>query len=81
MLEKWSKVRVGDAESHVRSVLGAPVFGYTRENCPENFYVEGYGKPDRPVRGKVLIYLATDLVLYVWIDPQGRVEELFRAVS
>jgi len=77
----WKNVNVGDSETKVRDLLGPPIFEYTLENAPADYRVSGYGQPSRGITGKVLIYLKADLVLYVWIDKNGRVEEKFVAVS
>jgi outer membrane protein assembly factor BamE (lipoprotein component of BamABCDE complex) len=78
---RWDLITVGDSEEYVRSTLGTPTFEYEYGNVPEVYYVEGYGRRERPVTGKVLIYLNTDMILYVWVDRHGRVEEIFRGTS
>ena len=78
----WSKITAGDTESRIRDLLGEPLHEYTKEAAPEDYYVSGYGRKERPITGKVLIYLGKiDLILYVYFDPHGRVEETVVAGS
>jgi hypothetical protein len=78
---KWNQIQVGDTEVSVRSRLGEPNIEYARESAPTDYYVSGYRRRERPITNRVLIYMGADLVLYVWVDDAGRVEELFRGVS
>jgi hypothetical protein len=71
----WHRVKIGDNEAVVRSVLGEPRYAYEKATAPEDYYIEGYGKKVRPITGKVLIYSGTDLIMYVYLDSAGRVEE------
>ncbi len=78
---QWEKVKAGDDELAVRNILGEPVHSYERVTAPADYYFSGYGRKIRPISGKVLIYLKTDLILYVYLDQSGRVEETFVAGS
>lgn len=77
----WGQVSQGDPEDKVRRMLGVPRLEYTRANSPPSYYVDGYGKPSRGITSRVLIYFGSDMVLYVWLDENGRVEETFIAGS
>jgi len=78
----WAKVKAGDSELRVRELLGEPRYVYESDSSPANYYVEGYGRKERPISGRVLIYFGSfDLILYVYIDPLGRVEEMVTATS
>jgi hypothetical protein len=78
----WSKIATGDSESRIRELLGEPRHEYTKDNAPEDYYVKGYGRKERPITERVLIYMGkVDLILYVYFDPQGRVEETVIAGS
>ncbi len=77
----WDQVAVGAAESDVKRILGEPYREYDRSASDTDYYVSGYAAKKRPITGKVLIYLGRDLVLYVWLDPGGIVEECFRGSS
>ena len=79
--EKWNRVTQGMEESAVREVLGDPIREFNKTNAPVDYYEPGYGFKKREITGKVLIYLATDLVLYVYLDESGRVEETVIASS
>lgn len=80
-MRAWNQIAIGQTEVEVRRLIGAPIKEYVRDEAPDDYRIEGYGRPDRSITGKVLIYLATDLVLYVWLDANGRVEETFVASS
>ena len=77
----WSQVSVGDSEQSVRSALGSPYREYRLESAPPEYYVSGYARRERPITGKVLIYLGADMVFYVWLDRTGYVEETFAGTS
>lgn len=76
-MRAWSQVQVGDHEAVVRSLLGAPHREYSAKGAPRDYYVPGYARRVRPIRGGVLIYTGSDLVMYIWIDDDGRVEDIF----
>lgn len=77
----WDQVAIGESEESARSKLGPPFREYTRESAPADYYVSGYRKRERSISSRVLIYMGADLVLYIWIDENDRVEEMFRGVS
>lgn len=79
-LESWERISPGLSETEVRGLLGKPHREYD-EGAPADYYVSGYARKERRISGKVLIYMGADLVLYVWIDKQGKVEEVFRGGS
>lgn len=80
-MENWQNVVVGMTQAAVRERLGPPRHEYQRETAPSDYYVSGYGRKERPITNRVLIYLERDLVLYVWIDASGQVEEVAIAPS
>ena len=75
--EAWSQVHVGDDHVAVRELLGPPFREYSRESAPDDYYVSGHARPERSISNRVLIYMGRDLIMYVWIDLNGRVEEKF----
>ena len=77
----WDQARIGTTEAEVIRLLGKPQQVFESGTAPEDYYVSGYARRERAITGKVLIYRGADMVLYVWIDPQGKVEETFRGVS
>ena len=79
--DKWNRIAVGDSESSVRESLGQPYAEYERSTAPLDYYVSGYGRRERPIIGKVLIYLEADMVFYIWIDQSSLVSETFRGIS
>jgi len=80
-LSKWSRVHVGDKEARVRALLGKPVFDWSQETAPAEYRISGYRWPERGINGKVLIYMEADLILYIWLDESGAVEEMFTGAS
>ena len=77
----WEQVQPGHKEDAVRSRLGDPFRQYVRETVPVDYYIPGYERKEREVTGKVLIYRGADMVLYIWFDEEGHVEETFRGIS
>jgi hypothetical protein len=77
----WDQVAIGDSEAHVRQILGAPGRAYDKATAPPDYYVDGWQRPEREITNKVLIYFGADMVFYVWIDEEGKVEETFRGGS
>lgn len=77
----WDRIKIGDTEERVLGVLGTPYREYSARQAGEDYYISGYSRKVRPVTGKVLIYCGGDLVNYIWIDDQGRVEDMFRGRS
>ncbi len=70
-----------DSEVDVRSLLGAPKVEFGAEAAPADYYISGYGREIRPVTGRVLIYRRADMIFYVWIDEEGKVEHTYRGTS
>lgn len=79
--DRWAKIVPGDPLDKVLSELGHPLRQYTAASGPHDYYVSGYGRKERPISHRVLIYMAKDMILYVWIDVNERVEEVFVGVS
>lgn len=77
----WNGVHIGDSEGSVRRLLGEPYREYRVETAPADYYLSGYARRERSISNRVLIYVAADLVLYVWIAADDRVEELFTGSS
>lgn len=68
----------GMDEDEVRVRLGEPWRTYERANAPSNYFIEGYSHPNRAITGKVMIYFGgSDMIVYVYVDEDGRVEEKF----
>ena len=77
----WSNVVIGSDEAFVRSTLGSHYKEFERTSAPENYYVSGWRHKVRPISSKILIYMGGDLVLYLWLDESGRVEDIFTGGS
>ena len=72
-----SKLRVGLTEREVVLLLGKEPLAYDRETAPANYYVDGWAFKQRPITHRVLIFFFGELICYVWLDAQGRVEDFF----
>jgi len=79
--ELWNKVSIGDSEESVRAALGAPYCEYEAESALSDYYIGGYGRGQRAVTGKVLIYQGEYMIFYVWIAREGKVEDRFVGTS
>lgn len=75
--ERWAQVDTGKSEHDVRMRLGKPYKVYDKSTAPAFYYEPGYRHKERKISHRVLIYMGNDLILYVWIDEQGNVEDSF----
>ena len=75
--ERFHAISVGMTEQEVREKLGEPVHIYDRANAPKDYYVKGYSFKERPITNKLLIYIASEPIAYVYLDDQNKVEEVF----
>lgn len=80
-IQEWRQVTVGMEEVDVTRLLGPALFAYTQPDVPDDYYIDGYGYRERAVSHRVLIYMGRDMVFYVWLSPENRVEDTFRAGS
>ncbi len=75
-------IRPGMTEADVVQQLGDPAQTYERETAPQHYYAEGYSYRERPISHKVLIYFGgMDMIVYVYLDRQGRVEDVYMGGS
>lgn len=75
--EKFRAVKPGMTEEEVVQLLGKPFKVYEKETAPKNYYIEGYAFKERPITSKVYIYVASEPILYVYIDKNKKVEDMF----
>ncbi|MFO0973544.1 MAG: hypothetical protein U1A27_08920 [Phycisphaerae bacterium] len=80
-LAAWAQVCLGDTADAVVAKLGRPLRDIAAAEAPADYYLSGYGCKRRPITGRVMLYSKADLVLYVWFDRAGRVEDTFMASS
>jgi outer membrane protein assembly factor BamE (lipoprotein component of BamABCDE complex) len=73
----FRSIKVGMTELEVVRILGQPYKTYDAMSAPEDYYVQGYSYKRRPITNKVYIYVRTEPIVYIYIDKQGRVEEVF----
>ncbi len=77
-LAEAEAIRAGMTEMEVIRRLGVPYRKYGRDNAPWDYYVPGYEFKRRKINGEVLIYTgAMDVIVYVYIDRRGKVEDTF----
>jgi len=72
----WT-IRVGMSEDEILNKLGTPDRVYYKATAPVNYYVDGYIYKIREIDNKVLIWIDTKAVTYVYLDTENRVEDLF----
>lgn len=77
-------IEVGMTEADVREQVGPPDYTYSVAEVPEDYYIAGYACEEREVTNRLLIWEGVPAqvpmgwyVVYVYIDPQGRVEHMF----
>ncbi|MGH9777022.1 MAG: outer membrane protein assembly factor BamE domain-containing protein [Candidatus Acidiferrales bacterium] len=75
--ELFRSVKVGMTEDEVVRLLGPPHRVYTAANAPADYYVEGYNRKERPITNKVLIYVASEPIAYVYFDHENKVEDVY----
>ncbi len=77
-LSRAEAIEPGMAQRQVMARLGEPAYVYNAGDAPEDYYVLGYTYRRRPISNKVLIYFGgTDLIVYVYIDEAGEVEDVY----
>ena len=75
--ERFESVKVGMPEEEVTATLGKPRHVYSQADAPESYYVDGYSFKERKITNKVLIFVATEAIAYVYLDNNNEVEEVF----
>jgi outer membrane protein assembly factor BamE (lipoprotein component of BamABCDE complex) len=70
-------VEVGMSEEEVTAALGEPLHAYSSSTAPNPYYVDGYTFKEREITNKVLIFVESEAIAYVYIDPKNEVEEIF----
>lgn len=79
--KRWAFVSVGVPEAVVRERLGEPVLRFDNSASGTDYYVPGFSRRVRPIIGRLFVYQARDLVLYVWFDTAGKVEDVYIGAS
>jgi hypothetical protein len=75
--KRFESIKVEMTEEEVVASLGKPVHIYTKDDAPESYYVEGYSCKERQISNKVLIFIASEALAYVYLDEKNEVEEVF----
>ena len=79
--DKWAKIEVGMAESRVVALLGSPRMILNTSVELTDQYDMGWVCTRQSVSGRVLVYAESMLMLYIWLDADGQVEETCVASS
>jgi hypothetical protein len=77
---EYAKLRLvepGMSETDVHDLLGQPFRSYRRADAPADWHVTGYARPVRRIDSKILIYVRSEAIAYVYIGPDGLVQEVF----
>jgi len=75
-----SSIDIGMAEDSLIIKLGRPAIVYYAHEVVDKpeYYVEGYQRKEREITNKVYIYFkGVDLIAYIYIDANNRVEDIF----
>lgn len=72
-----SKLALGLSEAQVRERFGEPYRIYDAASAPEDYYVKGWTRRERPITSKVWIFFVGEPICYVWFDEEGGVEDWF----
>ena len=75
--DKFREIRNGMTEAQVIEKLGTPTLVYTKENAPQDYYVDGRDYEKREISGKVLIFVRGEPIAYVYLGTDGLVEHVF----
>ena len=71
-------VQLGMTETDVRARLGEPYRSYEAATAPKDYYADGYSYQRREISNRALIYFGgTDMIVYVYLDKDERVEHVF----
>jgi|GEM_PF-3518479 len=79
--DKWAKIEVGMTEARVVELLGTPRMSLTTSVELQDQYDMGWVCTRQSVTGRVLVYAESMLMLYIWLDADGQVEETCVASS
>ena len=74
----FEKIKIGMAEKQVRELLADHLSPVVAVPSMENYYIDGYSRREREITGKCLIYFGKyDAICYVYLDKDGKVEEVY----
>jgi hypothetical protein len=73
-------IKIGMAEKQVADLLGEPTWKFTTQDG-EDYYIPGHSIKRRKITNKVYLFGKADMILYVWFDKYGFVEDIFLARS
>ncbi len=79
--DKWAKIEVGMTEARVVELLGTPRMVLKTGVELQDQYEMGWVCVRQSVTGKVLVYAESMLMLYIWLDSDGQVQETCVASS
>ena len=74
---RFRTVQLGMTETQVRALLDEPYKVYGAAENQTRYYIPGYSYEQRPITNKVLIYVGTEAIAYIYLNHDDRVEHLF----
>jgi len=73
----FRSVTIGTKEADVIARLGQPSRTYSAADAPAEYYVPGFSYERRTISNKVLVYIGSEPIAYIYVDRQGAVEHIF----
>jgi hypothetical protein len=70
-------IKTGATEPEIRSALGEPDYVHTQGTPPSVYCMTGRACPNRPVSGRLLIYVRGKPSGFYFLDTGGRVEYVY----
>lgn len=75
--ERFRAVQLGMTENQIRALMGEPYKLYGADRGQTDYYIPGYSYEQRRITNKVLIYIGTEAIAYIYLNDADRVEHLF----
>ncbi len=72
-----AKLELGLTAAEVVERLGEPNHVHHADTAPEDYYVEGWARRERPITSTVQVFILGEPICYVWYDEEGLVEDWF----
>jgi outer membrane protein assembly factor BamE (lipoprotein component of BamABCDE complex) len=75
------RIKIGMSEKQVLIILGEPPTWTFTAKDNKDYYIPGHSFKKRNITNKVLLFVEGDMILYVWFNKEGFVEDTFLARS
>jgi len=73
----WKGMEEEDMLKRMEKIRIKPTAVYTKADAPRHYYLKNYMYKERPISNKVYIYEYDGAVAYYWVNPQGKIEEVY----